>query len=149
MHGYTLNMSRLVRFARAVSEKPTEAIEGIIALAVTLVGLWFISPFYKPSDSVSAQAWASGTIPQYIGAFQTVVGATLLFALVRKGWARRQTIRRMTTFVIFILYLFYGLSSTIILGMGRVSWIATYALALIAGVAHLRLKWEEGNHARD
>lgn len=142
-------MSRLVKFARAVSEKPTEAIEGIIATAVTLVGLWFISPYYHPSASVSAKAWASGTIPQYIGAFQTLIGVLLLFALVKKGWKRRQAVRRQTTFAIFILYLFYGFSSTIILGLGRVSWIATFALALISGVAHLRLKWEEGNHARD
>lgn len=132
-----------------MSERPTEAIEGIIAFAVTLVGLWFLSPYYKPSTSVSAQAWANGTVPQIIGAFQALVGVVLLFALVRKGWARRQTVRRQTTFAIFILYLFYGFSSTIILGMGRVSWIATFALAFIAGVVHLRLKWEEGNHARD
>ena len=142
-------MSRLVRFARAVAERPTEAVEAIIAVAVSLVGIWFLSPYYKPSTSVSAQAWASGTIPQYIGAFQAVVGLMLIFALVRKGWARRQAVRRQTTFAIFILYLFYGFSSTIILGLGRVSWIATFALALISGVAHLRLKWEEGNHARD
>lgn len=142
-------MSRLVKLARAASEKPTEAIEFIIATAVTLVGIWFVSPYYKPADSVSAQAWANGTIPQWIGAFQTVLGLLLLFALVKKSWARRQAIRRQTTFAIFILYLFYGLSSTIILGLGRVSWITTYALAFIAGVVHLRLKWEEGNHARD
>jgi hypothetical protein len=142
-------MSRLVKFARAASEKPTDAIEGILSVAVTLVGLWFLSPFYKASTSVSAQAWANGEIPRYIGAFQAVVGIVLLFALVRKGWARRQAVRRQTTFAIFILYLFYGLSATIILGLGRVSWIATFALALIAGVVHLRLKWEEGNHARD
>jgi len=132
-----------------VAERPTEAVEAIIAVAVSLVGIWFLSPYYKPSTSVSAQAWASGTIPQYIGAFQAVVGLMLIFALVRKGWARRQAVRRQTTFAIFILYLFYGFSSTIILGLGRVSWIATFALALISGVAHLRLKWEEGNHARD
>lgn len=142
-------MSRLMRFARAAAEKPTEAIEAIISVAVILVGLWFVSPFYHPSDSVSAQAWANGTIPQYIGAFQSAVGSALLVALIRKNWARRQMVRRQTTFAIFILYLFYGLSATIILGMGRVSWIATFALALISGVAHLRLKWEEGNHARD
>lgn len=142
-------MSRLMRFVRTAAEKPTEVIEGIIALAVTLVGLWFISPFYKASTSVSAQIWENGHIPQYTGAAQSVVGALLLFALVRKGWARRQAVRRQTTFAIFILYLFYGFSSTLILGMGRVSWIATFALALIAGVTHLRLKWEEGNHARD
>lgn len=142
-------MSRLVRYARAVAEKPTETIEGVIATAVTLVGLWFVSPFYKPSTSVSAQAWASGTIPQWVGGCQAIVGITLIFALVRKGWKRRQAVRRQTTFAIFILYLFYGFSATIILGMGRVSWIATFALALISGVAHLRLKWEEGNHARN
>ncbi|QWT30045.1 membrane protein [Streptomyces phage TunaTartare] len=142
-------MSRLVRYARAAAEKPTEAIEAIIATSATLVGIWFVSPYYKPAESVSAQAWANGTIPQWIGAFQTILGLTLLFALVRKSWARRQAVRRMTTFAIFILYLFYGLSSTIILGLGRVSWITTYALALTAGVVHLRLKWEEGNHARD
>lgn len=142
-------MSRLVRYARAAAERPTEFIEGIIGIAVTLVGLWYVSPFYKASTSVSAQAWANGTIPEYIGASQTVLGVLLLFALARKGWARRQAVRRQTTFAIFILYLFYGFSATIVLGMGRVSWIATFALALIAGVAHLRLKWEEGNHARD
>jgi hypothetical protein len=142
-------MSRLVRFARGAAEKPTEAIEGIISVAVIMVGLWFVSPFYHPSDSVSAQAWANGTIPQWVGTFQSLVGATLLFALVKKDWSKRQMVRRQATFAIFILYLFYGLSATIILGMGRVSWIATFALALISGVAHLRLKWEEGNHARD
>ncbi|AXH68862.1 hypothetical protein SEA_SPARKLEGODDESS_178 [Streptomyces phage SparkleGoddess] len=137
-------MSRLVNLAKTAAERPTEAIESIIGTAVFLVGLWFVSPFYKASTSVSAQAWASGTIPQYIGAAQAIVGALLLYALVRKNWTKRQTVRRQTTFAIFVLYLFYGFSSTIILGMGRVSWIATFALALISGVAHLRLKWEEG-----
>jgi len=142
-------MSRLVKYARSVSEKPTEAIEAIVALAVFLAGLWFLTPYYKPSSSVQSQIWESAHIPQYTGAVQMVVAGLLLFALVRKGWARRQMIRRQATFAIFILYLFYGLSSTMILGLGRVSWIATFALALISGVAHLRLKWEEGNHARD
>lgn len=137
-------MSRLVNLAKTSSEKPLEVIESILGAAVFLVGLWFVSPFYNVSTSVSAQAWANGTIPQYIGAAQAIVGALLLYALVRKNWTRRQAIRRQTTFAIFVLYLFYGFSSTIILGMGRVSWIATFALALISGVAHLRLKWEEG-----
>lgn len=142
-------MSRLVRFARGVAEKPTETIEGIISIAVFLAGLWFLTPYYKPSTSVQSQIWESAHIPQFTGAVQALVAGLLLFALVRKGWARRQMVRRWATFAIFILYLFYGLSSTMILGMGRVSWIATFALALISGVAHLRLKWEEGNHARD
>ncbi|QOI67545.1 hypothetical protein SEA_BEUFFERT_172 [Streptomyces phage Beuffert] len=143
-------MSRLVSFFKAVAERPTEAIEGIIATAVFLVGLWFVSPFYEPTTSVQSQIWESANIPQFTGVFQALVAGILLFALVRKGWARRQMIRRQATFAIFILYLFYGLSSTMILGMGRVSWVATFALALISGVAHLRLKWEEGEaNARD
>lgn len=137
-------MSRLVRFAKGVSERPTEAIESVIATAVLLVGLWFISPFYEPSTSVQSQIWENAYIPQVTGGIQAMVSGLLLFALVRKSWAKRQAIRRQTTFAIFILYLFYGLSSAMILGMGRVSWVATFALALIAGVAHLRLKWEEG-----
>lgn len=138
-------MSRLVRLVTGVAQKPTEAIEYIIATAVFLVGLWFLSPYYKPSTSVQSQIWENAHVPQFTGAVQSVIAAFLLFALVRKSWARRQTVRRLTTFAIFVLYLFYGFSSTIILGMGRVSWISTYALALIAGVAHLRLKWEEGD----
>lgn len=137
-------MSRLVNFARAVAEKPTEAIEAIIGVAVFLVGIWFISPFYKASDSVAATIWESSHIPEYIGAAQAVAAGILLIALARKSWEKRQAIRRMMTFAIFVLYLFYGFSSTIILGLGRVSWIASFALALISGVAHLRLKWEEG-----
>jgi len=143
-------MSRLVNLARSVAEKPTEAVEYIIGLAVLLVGLWFFTPYYKPATSVQSQIWESANIPQYTGGVQAIVAGLLLFALVRKKWARRQMVRRQTTFAIFVLYLFYGFSSTIILGMGRVSWIATFALALIAGVAHLRLKWEEGEaHARN
>ncbi|XAO35348.1 hypothetical protein SEA_FRANCOB_179 [Streptomyces phage Francob] len=140
-------MSRLVNLVEGVAKKPTEAIEYIIGTAVLLVGLWFISPFYTPSTSVQSQIWENAHIPQYTGMVQAAIAAMLLFALVRKNWAKRQTVRRVTTFAIFVLYLFYGFSSTIILGMGRVSWIATFALAFIAGVAHLRLKWEEGNHA--
>lgn len=142
-------MSRLVNLARAVSEKPTEAVEGIIAVMVTLVGAWFVSPFYKPATSVTAAIWENEQIPHFTGAAQAVIGIILLVALVRKSWARRQMVRRWATFAIFILYLFYGLSSTIILGLGRVSWMATFALAFISGVVHLRLKWEEGNHAGD
>jgi len=141
-------MSRLVRFARAAADKPMEIVEGIIAIAVFLVGCWYISPFYKPATSVTAQIWESANIPQYTGVFQMIVSGLLFTALVIPKWRKRQMVRRWTTFAIFILYLFYGFSSTIILGMGRVSWIATFALALIAGVAHLRLKWEEGGHAR-
>lgn len=137
-------MSRLVKFATAVAEKPTEAIEAIIGTAVLLVGLWFISPFYKASESVAATIWESSHIPEYIGGAQAIAASFLLFALARKNWNKRQAVRRMTTFAIFVLYLFYGFSSTIILGLGRVSWIASFALALIAGVVHLRLKWEEG-----
>lgn len=140
-------MSRLVRLVTGVAEKPTEAIEYIIGMAVFLVGLWFLTPYYQPTTSVQSQIWENAHIPQYTGAVQSVIAGLLLFALVRKSWTRRQTVRRLTTFAIFVLYLFYGLSSTIILGMGRVSWIATFALAFIAGVAHLRLKWEEGIHA--
>ena len=140
-------MSRLVRLVTGVAEKPTEAIEYIVGMAVFLVGLWFLTPYYQPTTSVQSQIWENAHIPQYTGAVQSVIAGLLLFALVRKSWTRRQTVRRLTTFAIFVLYLFYGLSSTIILGMGRVSWIATFALAFIAGVAHLRLKWEEGIHA--
>lgn len=142
-------MSRLVSFARTAAERPLEVIEGILASATFLVGLWFISPFYHPATSVGAQAWQSGQIPQVIGAVQTVLALIFLFALFRTKWAKRQTVRRQMTFVLFILYLFYAFTSTIILGFGRVSWVNTYALALIAGVTHLRLKWEEGGHARD
>lgn len=137
-------MSRLAKFATAVAEKPTEAIEAIIGMAVLLVGLWFVSPLYKASESVAAMIWESSHIPEYIGGGQVVIASFLLLALMRKNWNKRQAVRRMTTFAIFILYLFYGFSSTIILGLGRVSWIASFALALIAGVVHLRLKWEEG-----
>lgn len=140
-------MSRLVNLAKAVSEKPTEAIEYIISMAVLFVGIWFLSPFYKPSTSVQSQIWESTHIPQYTGAVQAFLAALLFIALVRKNWVRRQAVRRQTTFAIFVLYLFYGFSSTIILGMGRVSWVSTFAIALISGVVNLRLKWEEGNHA--
>lgn len=142
-------MSRLVNLVRGVAEKPTEAIEYILGVAVFLSGLWFISPYYQPTTSVQSQIWENAHIPQYTGTVQSVIAGLLLFALVRKNWRIRQAVRRTTTFAIFVLYLFYGFSSTIILGMGRVSWIATFALALISGVAHLRLKWEEGNHARN
>ncbi|QIQ63039.1 hypothetical protein SEA_MOAB_180 [Streptomyces phage Moab] len=137
-------MSRLVNLVKGVAEKPTEAVEYIIGLAVFLVGTWFLTPFYEPTTSVQSQIWESANIPQYTGGVQAFVAALLLFALVRKSWTKRQAVRRMTTFAIFVLYLFYGFSSTIILGMGRVSWITTFAIALISGVAHLRLKWEEG-----
>ena len=124
-----------------------EAVEAIIAMTVLIIGLWFISPFYRPSTSVSAKIWESASVAEYTGLAQALVAAILLLALVRKGWAIRQTVRRLTTFAIFVLYLFYGFSSTMILGLGRVSWVATFALSLIAGVAHIRLKWEEGQHA--
>jgi Ca2+/Na+ antiporter len=142
-------MSRLIDFARATSEKPLEVIEGILGFASILTGLWFLSPYYIPSTSVGAEAWQSGFIPQVIGAVQAILALVFLFALFRTKLRGRRTIRRIMTFSFFVLYLFYAFTSTIILGLGRVSWINTFALAFIAGVAHLRLKWQEGENAGD
>lgn len=140
-------MSRLMRFFRYAAEQPTHVIEAVVGIAVMLSGAWFLSPFYKPEISVSAQVTGSADLPRIIGAFQILFALALLFAIVRPDWKRSRTVRSWMTFDIFILYLFYGLSSIFVNGMERVSWIATFAIALISGVAHLRLKWELGRNA--
>jgi hypothetical protein len=136
-----------MRFARTIAEKPIETIEGIVSIAVLLVGFWYISPFYHPVNSVQAQITESANIPQILGVAQIVMAIVLLFALFRPNFKKSKLLRSWMTFSIFILYLFYGLSSVFILGMGRVTWVHTFALALISGTAHLRLKWELKNHA--
>lgn len=135
-------MSRLVRFARAAAEKPMEAVEVILALAVFLSGFWLVGPFYSPADSVSAEILESATIPHILGILHLTMSAPLLYALARLDWLKRQFVRRWATFSIFILYLFYGFSGIAVLGFERPSWLTTLAVALIAGVAHVRLKWE-------
>jgi len=134
-------------FFKTVAERPTEVIEGIVGIAVLCLGLWYISPFYQPTQSVSAKITESANIPQILGSVQIVFALILLVSLFLPKWKRSHMLRSWMTFNIFILYLFYGLSSVFILGMGRVSWVSTFALALISGVTHLRLKWELGNNA--
>lgn len=140
-------MSRLMRFFRYAAEQPTHVIEAIVGIAVLCSGAWYLSPFYEPEISVSAQVTGSVGLPRIIGAFQILFALALFFAIVRPKWKRSRMLRSWMTFDIFILYLFYGISSVFVNGMGRVSWIATFAIALISGVAHLRLKWELGNNA--
>jgi uncharacterized integral membrane protein len=139
-----------VGFVRTTAVKPLEVVEGIIALAVFLHGLWLVSPYFQISSSVGSLILeGETTIPRTLGLIQSAVTGTLLYALARKP-RKREVIRRGASFFMFTLYTFYGSSSLILYGLSRVTWVSTFALALIAGVIYLRLKWEVShNVARD
>ncbi len=134
-------MSRLVRFARAAAEWPIEIVEGIIAFAMLLQGLWFASPFFQPATSVSAQIWQTPTVAVVLAVLHIVLSVPWLYALLKISWSKRRLVKRWIAFYAFILYLFYGFSGIIVNGLARPTWISTLAIAMVCGVAHLRLKW--------
>ncbi len=126
-----------------------DVVEGILTMAMFLHGLWLVSPFFKPSSSVSALILhGDSTLPPLIGLTQAIVAGVHLYGLIRKP-AKQEVIRRGAMFFMFTLYLFYGTSSLILFGFGKVTWVTTYALAFIAAVVYLRLKWEVSHGARD
>lgn len=126
-----------------------DVVEGILSLTMFLHGAWLVSPFFKPSSSVSSMILhGESTIPQVIGLAQATVAGIHLYSLLRKP-AKQEVIRRGAMFFMFTLYLFYGTSSLILFGLGKVSWVTTFALAAIAAVVYLRLKWEVSHDARN
>jgi len=135
-------------FVRKTAIHPMDVVEVISALAVFIHGLWLLSPYFMTSSSVSALILnGDSSLPRVIGFTQVVVTGALFYALARKTkW--REVIRRGTAFFVFTLYLFYGASSLILYGLGRVTWITTFALAFISAVVYLRLKWEVSRYAQ-
>ncbi len=129
--------------------RPMDVVEGILAATMFVHGLWLVSPFFEPSSSVSALILHGDSLmPQVIGFLQAAVAGIHLYTLIRKP-RKREVIRRAATFFMFTLYLFYGSSSLMLFGLAKVSWVMTFSLALLAGVAYLRLKWEVSHHAGD
>jgi hypothetical protein len=139
----------LIRIGRAASEKTMSAVEVVVASAVLLSGLWFISPFYNPEMSTSAQILESELTPRLIGILHIIFAGSVLVAMFVRDWAWRPFVRRWGAFGIFVLYMFYGFSGILMLGLGRVSWISTFAVALIAALIHIKLRWELLESARD
>ncbi|QIN94113.1 hypothetical protein PP459_gp120 [Streptomyces phage Wakanda] len=138
-----------LRFVRNTAVHPMDVVEGILSLAVLLHGLWLISPYFVTSASVGSLILDGDSLfPRVIGLSQAVVSGLHLYTLIKKPreW---EVIRRGASFFTFTLYLFYGSSSLILYGLGRVTWITTFALAFISGVVYLRLKWEVSRSARD
>jgi hypothetical protein len=138
-----------VGFVRRTAVRPMDVVEGILSLTMLLHGLWLVSPFFKPSSSASSMILHGDvTIPQVIGCTQAAVAVIHLYGLLRKP-AKQEVIRRGGMFFMFTLYLFYGTSSLILFGLQKVNWVSTYALAIIAAVVYLRLKWEVSHNAGD
>jgi hypothetical protein len=138
-----------VGFVRRTAVRPMDVVEAILTLTMLLHGLWLVSPFFKPSSSASSMILHGDvTIPQVIGLTQATVAGIHIYTLLRKP-TKQEVIRRGAMFFMFTLYLFYGTSSLILFGLEKVSWISTFALAVIAAVVYLRLKWEVSHDARD
>jgi len=136
-----------LRFVRDTAGHPMDVVEGIATLVAFLHGLWLVSPYYTSSTSVSSLILHGDTlVPRIIGLVQVIISGLHLYTLVRKP-SEWEVIRRGASFFLFHLYLFYGASSLILYGLGRVTWITTFGLAFISGVVYLRLKWEVSRNA--
>ncbi|AVD99316.1 hypothetical protein SEA_BILLNYE_139 [Streptomyces phage BillNye] len=138
-----------VGFVRRTAIRPMDVVEGILTTTMFLHGVWLVSPFFKPSSSASALILQGESgLPQIIGLTQVAVAGVHLYSLLRKP-VKQEVIRRGAMFFMFTLYLFYGTSSLILFGLGKVNWVTTFALAFIAAVVYLRLKWEVSHDARN
>src|SRR3954471_15884610 len=122
-----------VGFVRTTAVRPMDVVEGILSATIFIHGVWWVSPFFEPSSSVSALILhGDSLIPQVIGLTQTAVAGVHLYTLIRRP-LKREVIRRAATFFMFTLYLFYGSSSLMLFGLAKVAWVTTFALALLAG----------------
>lgn len=137
-------MFKPLTFFKTVAVRPLEAIEAIVALALFLTGLWFITPWYTPIPGAASQLKIVDgiTIATIFGVIQVAMTAPLLYALHNVKWQHRMKVRRMVTLTSFMLLLFYGISGVALFGTQRLSWVQTFGLAFISAVCHLRLKWE-------
>lgn len=124
-----------------------EAVETLVALMLFITGLWLLSPFYNVENSAVGGVTASRMITLAFGLLQVFMIVPMLYALARFGWPKRQRVRRLITFTSFVLLLFYGFSGILLYGLSRVTWISTFTLALIMGVAHIKLKLEAPTNA--
>lgn len=126
----------------AIAKRPMESVELIVAFSLFCSGIWIVSPAFSTESSAVAQVTESIFATLAIGLLQMFLSLPLLYAVSHLGWPHRQRVRRFVTFSLFNLLLFYGFSQIIIYGLSRVTWLTTFSLALIMGVAHIRLKWE-------
>lgn len=119
-----------------VFSNPLEVIEAIAAFALTISGLWLLSPFYNAAVSSLSQA---GTYYFVIGlgVFQVALGLFALWALFNLRWPGRVKARRFFTGTAFGLYSFYFIAQLFLFGLASIPWVGTLTLALIIGTCHL------------
>jgi hypothetical protein len=130
----------LTKGLKVISFRPMEAVGFILALAVLLAGAWLLSPFFQPDESTGAKISGSlQVIPTILGAYQVIVGTIWLAGIFNKSKNWSLVVRRTCSFMVFLLYTFYGISGVILNGIHRITWLSTFTIAFIAAIKYLWL----------
>lgn len=135
-------MAAVTNFFKNIAMNPMETIEFVVPVILLISGLW--AALYAPLGGTLAerasqgqQAWAVG-----LGIAHLLLALPLLYAVIWKNWPQSLKTRRLLSFGCFLLLMFYGFAGLFVNGLHRISWVSAFGLAVIAGVCHIRLKWD-------
>lgn len=139
-------MARVVNFFKGIATHPMETIEFVVPLLLFFSGLW--ATCYAPYADIPTLRDKPNSTPWLIaifGVIQLTLAGPLLYAIAHKTWTTGIKLRRWLSFVCFVLLLFYGITGVLVNGLDRISWLSSFGFAVIAGVCHVRLRWEHPN----
>lgn len=136
-------MAAIVRFFKSIATNPMETIEFVVPVVLLLSGIW--AGFYAPhADSLAKRLSSGDIIMAYtMGFAHLAIALPLLYSILHKTWAKGIKVRRWISFICFLLFMFYGIAGVIVHGLDRISWLSSFAFAVISAVSHIRLRWDE------
>lgn len=127
---------RLVGFARRIADNPVESIGLVLALGLTLIGLYLASPIYVVSPAGTLAAVFDNEAVRLVIAAGYLLAAAPFFVSLFSN-ANTHRFQRLSTFWMFIAYLFITFLRLLTSGYRPFTWVLSLALALIAAIIHL------------
>ena len=130
----------LTRSFNYIAFKPMDAIGFILAFLLFCTGAWLLGPFFSAEAATSSLITGSLLLlPKALGAIQFLTGGARNVALFNKEKSWSIKVRRTCAMIMFILYIFYGISGAFLYGLTTPRWYSTIAIALMAAVKYLYL----------
>lgn len=125
--------------------RPIETIQIICSLALLVVGLYIISPYYQSVPGATAVMLFNTNIGiRYsVGVFAYILPSLpLLATLLNKKWATVK-MYEVGNMLVFVSFLFTTILRLLTVGPRPFVWVYPLALGLIAGACRLYWKAEE------
>lgn len=132
------------RLVKAIANKPTEIIEGIICFLAIYVGLFALTPYYVSSThSVMIIAITSDIALTAYAIWLLFWGSIGLYSLLEAGFPYRKNGRKWTSGALFLSLIWFTIMRLAVFGWQEVNWVPLFCLALIEGILYIRIGWEK------